>query len=290
MGSQRGSRTGTTQDALPVSNWKKWSNFVPLLVALVVMSEITYSGRLDVAKNVAKLGVLISQASPAHQETPTTIKSLVQQNKNKPEIMPFFVKFLDQIIQTPDIKLRFENLVNATNGSKIDMVIYCIGSIKNRELSRLQLSLALLLKEELDWIFNGNIEIFDPILTAEENEVLSDMGFKVLRENEEGGRKVNKPTVFFMPRCDCPLYVNLAKENQEATLENVVIFGSSFRKWKVDLIPLKEKFKGRASPLVDGVDFLAENFSNEFEVDSTSLTSSTALAAFSELSWHFSSV
>ncbi|KAF4350457.1 hypothetical protein CsatB_023967 [Cannabis sativa] len=277
MGSQRESRTGTTQDALPASNWKKWSNFVPLFVALVVMSEITYSGRLDVAKNVAKLGVLISQASPAHQEEPPTIQSLVQLSKNELEVSPFFEKFLDQI-QTPEIKLRFENLVNSTNGSKIKMVIYCIGSIKTEEQSRLQLSLALLLKEKLDRIFNGNIEIFDPILTAEEKQALSDMGFKVLRKDEKGGRKVNKPTVFFMPCCSLPLYVNLAEKNQGAKLKNVVILGNGFKTWKFDVI--SEKLNGYVKPLI----FLAENFADEFEVDSTSLE------AFNQFSWHFGSV
>ncbi|KAK8668658.1 hypothetical protein V6N13_106106 [Hibiscus sabdariffa] len=37
----------------PVSNKRKWSNLVPLLVALVVIAEISFLGRLDIAKNAA---------------------------------------------------------------------------------------------------------------------------------------------------------------------------------------------------------------------------------------------
>ncbi|XP_022149271.1 glycoprotein 3-alpha-L-fucosyltransferase A isoform X2 [Momordica charantia] len=56
---QRGSRSWTTGEELPVSNGvpippkKKWSNAMPLFIALVVIAEIIFLGRLDVAKNVA---------------------------------------------------------------------------------------------------------------------------------------------------------------------------------------------------------------------------------------------
>lgn len=55
---QRGSRTETTtQEGLPVSSGvtaapkKKWSNLMPLFVALVVIAEIAFLGKLDMAKN-----------------------------------------------------------------------------------------------------------------------------------------------------------------------------------------------------------------------------------------------
>ncbi|XVE93365.1 hypothetical protein REPUB_Repub01dG0185800 [Reevesia pubescens] len=55
----RGSRTQglPISDALPsstsVSNRKKWSSLLPLVVALVVIAEISFLGRLDMAKNAA---------------------------------------------------------------------------------------------------------------------------------------------------------------------------------------------------------------------------------------------
>lgn len=60
-----GSRTETTiHDGLPVSSSsssvvpppkKKWSNLMPLFVALVVIAEIAFLGRLDMAKNTSRV-------------------------------------------------------------------------------------------------------------------------------------------------------------------------------------------------------------------------------------------
>ncbi|KAA8536201.1 hypothetical protein F0562_028679 [Nyssa sinensis] len=61
MSSQRVARPGSTSEDLPISSGvssnyntkKRWSNLMPLLVALVVIGEIAFLGRLDMAKNVA---------------------------------------------------------------------------------------------------------------------------------------------------------------------------------------------------------------------------------------------
>ncbi|XP_061350978.1 glycoprotein 3-alpha-L-fucosyltransferase A isoform X1 [Gastrolobium bilobum] len=67
VSNQRGSRTETTQEGLPVSvstgigaavPKKKWSNLMPLFVALVVIAEIAFLGRLDMAKNAAMVDTL----------------------------------------------------------------------------------------------------------------------------------------------------------------------------------------------------------------------------------------
>lgn len=56
---QRGSRSSATAEDLPVSSGapilpkKKWSNAMPLFIGIVVIAEILFLGRLDVAKNVA---------------------------------------------------------------------------------------------------------------------------------------------------------------------------------------------------------------------------------------------
>ncbi|XP_027346331.1 glycoprotein 3-alpha-L-fucosyltransferase A [Abrus precatorius] len=62
---QRGSRTETTQEGLPINvssgvavPKKKWSNLMPLFVALVVIAEIAFLGRLDMAKNAAMVDTL----------------------------------------------------------------------------------------------------------------------------------------------------------------------------------------------------------------------------------------
>lgn len=55
----RGSRTATAHEALPVSvavspvNKRRWSNLMPFVVALVVIAEIAFLGKLDLANNAA---------------------------------------------------------------------------------------------------------------------------------------------------------------------------------------------------------------------------------------------
>ena len=75
----RGSRAGTTQEAVPVSNGvstvnkKKWSNLMPLFVALVVIAEIGFLGRLDIAKNAALVDSwtdLFYRTAPVHELVP----------------------------------------------------------------------------------------------------------------------------------------------------------------------------------------------------------------------------
>lgn len=65
MGLVSRTTTTTTQEGLPVSvsvsttvPKKKWSNLMPLFVALVVIAEIAFLGRLDMAKNAAMVADL----------------------------------------------------------------------------------------------------------------------------------------------------------------------------------------------------------------------------------------
>lgn len=63
MGLVSRTTTTTTQEGLPVSvsttvPKKKWSNLMPLFVALVVIAEIAFLGRLDMAKNAATVADL----------------------------------------------------------------------------------------------------------------------------------------------------------------------------------------------------------------------------------------
>ena len=89
----------------------------------------------------------------------------------------------------------------------MQMVMYGIGSIESSEPPRLQLGLAILMKKRLSWI--GDMEVFDPILSATETRVLETLGCSVLSVNEQGRRQALKPTLFFMPRCEAELYDNL---------------------------------------------------------------------------------
>ncbi|KAL5054023.1 hypothetical protein RYX36_034705 [Vicia faba] len=75
VSNQRGSRTETkTHEGLPVSvspgggagiTKKKWSSLLPLFVALVVIAEIAFLGKLDMAKNAAMVADLFYRSRVA---------------------------------------------------------------------------------------------------------------------------------------------------------------------------------------------------------------------------------
>jgi hypothetical protein len=110
---------------------------------------------------------------------------------------------------------------------KMQMVIYGIGSIELYEPPRLQLSIAMLMKRDFNWI--GNIEVFDPILSANESRVLEALGCTVMSINKHGKREALKPTMFYMPHCEAKLYINLLRENWKPNLlKNMVLFANSF--------------------------------------------------------------
>ncbi|GAB2212669.1 hypothetical protein Droror1_Dr00020649 [Drosera rotundifolia] len=72
------------------------------------------------------------------------------------------------------------------------------------------------MKRKLDWI--GNIEVFDPILSATESRVRESFGCSVIKINEQGRRRAVKPTLSFMPHCEAFLYENLLEVNWEKHL------------------------------------------------------------------------
>ena len=52
----------------------------------------------------------------------------------------------------------------------------------------------------------------------------------MLEEDEEGGRHVEAPTLFYMPHCEAVLYDNLLKANwSRASLPLLAIIGNSFK-------------------------------------------------------------
>ncbi|KAF9612342.1 hypothetical protein IFM89_039060 [Coptis chinensis] len=120
--------------------------------------------------------------------------------------------------------------------TKMQMVIYGIGSIESYDCPRLQLSFAILIKRKFDWI--GDIEV-----------------------NEQGRRQAVKPTMFFMPHCEAVLYDNLLRANwRPENLNKMVLFGNNFEKYeqyvyKEDLVLLScVEDKNDPSTLVKQID------------------------------------
>lgn len=193
---------------------------------------------------------------------------------SKIESSQFYSTFLDQM-QTPEVSNCFQRVLGAE--TKLQLVIYGIGSIESYETPRFQLSLAVLMKRKFSWI--GDIEVFDPILSATESRVLEELGCSVLSLNEQGRRRVIKPTLFFMPHCEAELYNNLLQANwTPESLNRMILFGNSF-----------EEYQQNVSMYKNIVDFTthilaAQRFADEFRIE---MVSDEYFPAFHDSSWHF---
>ncbi|KAK0592103.1 hypothetical protein LWI29_013399 [Acer saccharum] len=201
------------------------------------------------------------------QKMQTCIKKL--------ESSEFYQTFMNQI-QTPEILNRFYSVLGSE--LKMQMVIYGIGSIESYETPRLQLSLAILMKRKLSWI--GDVEVFDPILSATESQVLESFGCSVLSVNEQGRRCAIKPTLFYMPHCEAELYDNLLQANQGVMLKGIVLLGNSFETYEQHVSEYK------SSVIVDTARHVlaVRKFTQEFSIKTVS---DDYFAAFHDSSWHF---
>jgi glycoprotein 3-alpha-L-fucosyltransferase len=107
----RGSKTGaatTAQESLPMSNGfsstpkKKWSNLMPLLVAVVVVAEIILLGRLDMAKNAALVDSWadLFYRSPPQDDLP--LESLASDRVSEPESCEEWLEREDAVVYSRD--------------------------------------------------------------------------------------------------------------------------------------------------------------------------------------------
>ncbi|KAK8965149.1 Protein SENSITIVITY TO RED LIGHT REDUCED 1 [Platanthera guangdongensis] len=135
-------------------------------------------------------------------------------------------RFLSRL-RDPQIQERFHELTASC--SQIQIVAYGIGSIESYETPRLQLALALRLKEALGDTAAGPIEVFDPVLSAAECAVLVSLGCTVIANDECGRREATAPSIFYMPHCEAVLYENLLNANwKPEMLRRMVLLGNSF--------------------------------------------------------------
>ncbi|KAL2320093.1 hypothetical protein Fmac_029062 [Flemingia macrophylla] len=229
-----------------------------------------------------KQGVLEEKQEPwtptDSQTDPSKEARLMQKMKrsiDRIESSEFYHTFRDQI-QTSIVYY-----INMLLGSEINMqmVIYGIGSIEMYEIPRLQLSLALLMRKDFGWI--GNIEVFDPVLSATESRILEALGCSVMSINEHGRREALKPTLFFMPHCEAELYNNLLQANWKLDLlKNIVLIGNSFETYEQHASLCKN------SPILNssGNIFAARGFTKAFRIQ---IVSDDYYFAFHDSSWHF---
>lgn len=113
-----------------------------------------------------------------------------------------FIKELDFLIE----------ILAKNNKIPKDIVCYGIGQLSNtmNTAPTYQLAFVTYIQKKL------NIErtyIYDPVLNPAENSILIDMGFRVIKENEQCYRKVEHNTLFIMFHMLDELYENLIQAN-----------------------------------------------------------------------------
>lgn len=74
------------------------------------------------------------------------------------------------------------------------------------------------------------MSLYDPVLSPEEKEIIELLDCLVIETNEEGKRKVDCDTLFFVPHCPKQLVNNLLWKNWGKSLSQCIIIGNSFRK------------------------------------------------------------
>lgn len=109
-----------------------------------------------------------------------------------------------------------------------ECVCYGLGSFSSCVSARYQLAMLLLLLDTLKLPLQACC-VYDPVFSSGETDVLRELGFSVLIENEEGKRPVTKPTLFYLMHCGKALYNNMLWKNWTMeSLPLLTIVGNSF--------------------------------------------------------------
>lgn len=108
-----------------------------------------------------------------------------------------------------------------------DMVFYGIGSIESSRNSQFQMALGLCLKEILQ--ISGTMAIFDPVMTEYDKQLAEQLGFNVLKVNDQARQVFHTKTLLYMPHCPKGLYSHVLEANwSRKHLDNIVILGNRF--------------------------------------------------------------
>jgi SRR1 domain len=104
-------------------------------------------------------------------------------------------------------------------------VCYGLGKVASSRQARFQLALLLRVRELAP--LGGPAVAYDPVQSLLDRAVLEALGVRCLDRNEEGKRRAEGPTLFFMPHCGKTLYSNVLWANWDR-LGSVFVLGNSF--------------------------------------------------------------
>ncbi|KAI9248808.1 SRR1-domain-containing protein [Phascolomyces articulosus] len=109
-----------------------------------------------------------------------------------------------------------------------EMICYGIGSMQYSKNAQYQFILALLIRDMLKEHVN-KVSIYDPVMTELDKELSKAHNIEAIDTNEDGKRRVFKPTLFYMPHCGRGLYSNTLSVNwDKQSLSNVIMIANRF--------------------------------------------------------------
>lgn len=161
-----------------------------------------------------------------------------------------------------------------------------VGSFESSPAARLQLALAALLRRDLLAGASATADLFDPVLSSVECAVAVALGFAVPSLDDGCGRRVEEPTLFYMPHCEASLYDALLAANWEprAQLRRVCVLGNSFRRYALQAEENRSGPAAKANLVLKAGRFAWEQRIDEAgDVDDEDWFA----RAFNETSWHF---
>ncbi|ESO97943.1 hypothetical protein LOTGIDRAFT_103688 [Lottia gigantea] len=112
--------------------------------------------------------------------------------------------------------------------SKTELVVYGVGNFSSSLIAKQQLDLVSALRRDLK-ISKGSSYCYDPVFTQVEIKALTQLGWIVPNENEEGKRNSKNKCIYYLPHCGKSLYNNILWSNWSVdTLPGIIIIGNSF--------------------------------------------------------------
>ncbi|GIL64026.1 hypothetical protein Vafri_18013 [Volvox africanus] len=93
------------------------------------------------------------------------------------------------------------------------LVVYGLGSPHLSRVSRYQLALVLLLRDQVLRGLTSPVHLYDPAFDDVDRLALEQLGLQVVDVDEGAARRVMEPTFFYMPHCERELYDALLRAN-----------------------------------------------------------------------------
>nr|CAG4641272.1 EOG090X0FII [Eulimnadia texana] len=131
----------------------------------------------------------------------------------------------DELVSSDFLRDFWDSFGQPIDRQILTIICYALGNFSECKISQYQLGLLIILQETL----KAQVEIFDPVFSEKEKDILQNLNFKVIEVNTEGKHKVEQLTLFYLPHSPKELVNNILFANwQKELLANCVFVSNSF--------------------------------------------------------------